>query len=131
MPNIGVYHPLIVHFVIALLVIGVLSAGLLSGRALFTGPAAATCCCSAPALPFAARSGTDAHGPVEAHPGVRQAVQIRRGGRMGAQRLPDRNALRSRPPWRSGATSTQRAARQGSVVGVFGVAALARRPTGA
>ena len=77
MPSIGVYHPLIVHFVIALLVIGVLFRWVsLSGRALFTGPAAATLLLlGTGAAVLAARSGTDAHGPVERIPGVRQAVQ--------------------------------------------------------
>ncbi len=43
MPNIGAYHPVIVHFAIALLIIGVIFRWVsLSGRAAFTGPAAAT-----------------------------------------------------------------------------------------
>ena len=44
MPNIGAYHPVIVHFAIALLILGVIFRWIsLSGRAPFTGPAAATC----------------------------------------------------------------------------------------
>jgi uncharacterized membrane protein len=76
MPNIGVYHPIIVHFAIALLVLGVIFRWVsLTGRAPFTGPAAATCLLLGAAAAFlAVHSGTDAHGPVERIPGVRQAV---------------------------------------------------------
>jgi len=76
MPNIGAYHPVIVHFVIALLILGVIFRWIsLSGRAPFTGPAAATCLLLGAAAAFlAVHSGTDAHGPVERIPGVRQAV---------------------------------------------------------
>src|SRR5881628_1880221 len=76
MPNIGAYHPIIVHFAIALLIIGVIFRWVsLTGRAPFTGPAAATCLLLGAAAAFlAVHSGTDAHGPVERIPGVRQAV---------------------------------------------------------
>jgi len=76
MPNIGAYHPIIVHFAIALLVLGVIFRWVsLTGRAPFTGPAAATCLLlGAAAAYLAVHSGTDAHGPVERIPGVRQAV---------------------------------------------------------
>jgi len=76
MPNIGAYHPVIVHFAIALLILGVIFRWIsLSGRAPFTGPAAATCLLLGAAAAFlAVHSGTDAHGPVERIPGVRQAV---------------------------------------------------------
>jgi len=76
MPNIGAYHPIIVHFAIALLVLGVIFRWVsLTGRAPFTGPAAATCLLLGAAAAFlAVHSGTDAHGPVERIPGVRQAV---------------------------------------------------------
>ena len=76
MPNIGAYHPIIVHFAIALLVLGVIFRWVsLTGRAPFTGPAAATCLLlGAVAAYLAVHSGTDAHGPVERIPGVRQAV---------------------------------------------------------
>src|SRR6266581_3825975 len=50
MPNIGAYHPVIVHFAIALLILGAVAALL------------------------AVQSGTDAHGVVERIPGARQAV---------------------------------------------------------
>ncbi len=76
MPNIGSYHPIIVHFAIAFLVLGVIFRWVsLTGRAPFTGPAAATLLIlGAAAAYLAVHSGTDAHGPVERIPGVRQAV---------------------------------------------------------
>jgi uncharacterized membrane protein len=76
MPNIGEYHPVIVHFAIALVVTGVIFRWIsLSGRAAFTGPAAATLLLvGALATVVAVQSGTDAHGPVERIPGARQAV---------------------------------------------------------
>src|SRR2546427_5955200 len=76
MPNIGPYHPIIVHFAIALVILGVLFRWIsLTGRAPFTGPAAATVLIlGAAAAYLAVHSGTDAHGPVERIPGVRQAV---------------------------------------------------------
>jgi uncharacterized membrane protein len=76
MPNIASYHPIIVHFAIALLIIGVIFRWVsLTGRAPFTGPAAATLLVLGTlAAVLAVRSGTDAHGPVERIPGVRQAV---------------------------------------------------------
>src|SRR3989449_1781890 len=76
MPNIGAYHPIIVHFAIALVILGVLFRWIsLTGRAPFTGPAAATCLIlGALAAALAVHSGLDAHGPVERIPGARQAV---------------------------------------------------------
>jgi uncharacterized membrane protein len=76
MPNIGVYHPVIVHFAVGLLVLGVLFRWVsLTGRAAFTGPAAATLLLlGTTAALLAVHSGTNAHGPVERIPGVRQAV---------------------------------------------------------
>src|SRR6266496_1354132 len=76
MPNIGAYHPIIVHFAIALLVVGVILRWIyLTGRAPFTGPAAATLILAgAVAALLAVHSGTDAHGPVERIPGARNAV---------------------------------------------------------
>src|SRR6266480_5829942 len=76
MPNIGAYHPIIVHFAIALLVVGVTFRWIsLTGRAPFTGPAAATLILAgAVAALLAVHSGTDAHGPVERIPGARNAV---------------------------------------------------------
>ncbi len=76
MPNIGAYHPIIVHFAIALLIVGVLFRWIsLSGRVAFTGPAAATLLLiGALAAALAVHSGLNAHDPVERIPGVRQAV---------------------------------------------------------
>lgn len=76
MPNLAVYHPLIVHFAIALLALGVIFRWIsLTGRAPFTGPAAATLLIlGVIAALLAVHSGLDAHGPVERIPGARQAV---------------------------------------------------------
>jgi uncharacterized membrane protein len=76
MPNIGAYHPIIVHFAIALLLVGVIFRWIsLTGRAAFTGPAAAVLLLAGTiAAVGAVHSGLDAHGPVERIPGVRQAV---------------------------------------------------------
>jgi uncharacterized membrane protein len=78
-PDIGVFHPQIVHFVIALLWVGVLARVLsllpLGGRLSFMGPMAVllillgTC-----ASLLAVHSGLNAHGPVERVPGARDAV---------------------------------------------------------
>jgi len=77
MPNIGYYHPQIVHFVIALGIVGVvLRLVSLSGKLKWTGPAAATLLLIAAAASYAAaRSGHDAHGPVERVPGAAEAVE--------------------------------------------------------
>jgi uncharacterized membrane protein len=77
MPNIASWHPQIVHFAIALLAIGVSLRWIsLTGKAAFTGPAAATLLLAGTlAAVLAVRSGTDAHGPVERVPGARVAVQ--------------------------------------------------------
>jgi uncharacterized membrane protein len=76
MPDIGLYHPSIVHFAVALLVAGALFRWVsLSGLAAFTGPAAATLLLAGTlAAAAAVQSGLDAHGPVERIPGARQAV---------------------------------------------------------
>jgi uncharacterized membrane protein len=76
MPNIGSYHPIIVHFAIVLLVLGVIFRWIsLTGRVSFAGGAAATLLLlGATAAVLAVHSGLDAHGPVERIPGVRQAV---------------------------------------------------------
>lgn len=76
MPNVGAFHPQIVHFAIALLFAGVLLRWLsLTGRLAWSGPAAATLILAGTlAAVAAARSGTDAHGPVERVPGSAPAV---------------------------------------------------------
>ncbi len=69
-------HPQIVHFVIALLFAGVLFRCIaVTGRAAFTGPAAAALLLvGTVGAVLAVKSGTDAHGPVERVPGARAAV---------------------------------------------------------
>jgi len=69
-------HPQVVHFVIALLFAGVLFRWIfLTGRAAFTGPAAAALLLAGTlGAVVAVKSGTDAHGPVERVPGARTAV---------------------------------------------------------
>ena len=76
MPSLAALHPVIVHFAIALAVAGVLLRWVwLSGRVGWAGPAAATLLLTSAVMVFAAaRSGTDAHGPVERVPGSAQAV---------------------------------------------------------
>lgn len=76
MPSLAVFHPQIVHFAVALAVVGVLLRCVsLSGRAVWAGPAAAALLLtSAVAVVAAARSGIDAHGPVERVPGSARAV---------------------------------------------------------
>ncbi len=74
--SIAAYHPNIVHFVIALLCVGVLMRLVsLSGRFSFTNAAATTLILLGTAAAIlAAVSGDQAHGPVERIPGVRAAV---------------------------------------------------------
>ncbi|MEW6323370.1 MAG: DUF2231 domain-containing protein [Acidobacteriota bacterium] len=74
--GIGAYHPQIVHFVVALLVVGVAFRVLwLTGRVAFAGPAATTLIVLGTLASLAAvKSGDDAHGPVERMPGLREAV---------------------------------------------------------
>jgi len=76
MPSIASLHPQVVHFAIALLIVGVIFRLLsLTGRLAFTGPAATTLIVlGTVATVLAVQSGNDAHGPVERIPGVRPAV---------------------------------------------------------
>jgi uncharacterized membrane protein len=76
MPNIAQLHPQIVHFVVAMLFVGlVLRIISLTGWLRFTDPAATTLLLiGTVAAVFAVVSGTDAHGPVERIPGTRDLV---------------------------------------------------------
>jgi uncharacterized membrane protein len=77
MPNIAALHPQIVHFVVALGLLGVLLRVVsLLGKGAWLNPAAATLLIlAAGAGVLAQESGLDAHGPVERVPGAREAVQ--------------------------------------------------------
>ncbi len=76
MPNIGFWHPQIVHFVIALLVVGVVARLVsLTGRMKWTSPMATVLLLAGTLAAVAAvKSGDDAHGPAERVPGARNAV---------------------------------------------------------
>ena len=75
-PNFAATHPQVVHFVVALLIVGVLFRLVaLTGKVKWTGPAAtALLVMGGVASWVAAKSGTAAHGPVERIPGARDAV---------------------------------------------------------
>jgi uncharacterized membrane protein len=77
MPDIGVWHPQIVHFVIALLGVGVVFRLIsLTGRFRFTSPAATTLIVLGTlASVVAVQSGDDAHGVAERIPGAAEAVE--------------------------------------------------------
>jgi uncharacterized membrane protein len=77
MPDIGFYHPIVIHFAIGLLAVGVLFRWMsLTGHTAFAGPAAASVILLATvATLVAAQSGEDAHVAVEAVPGVAGAVR--------------------------------------------------------
>ena len=77
MPDIGSFHPQIVHFVIALLITGVVfRLASLTGKLAWTGPSATALLLAGTVAAVAAvRSGDDAHEPVENTPGTREAVQ--------------------------------------------------------
>lgn len=76
MPNIGQFHPQIVHFAVALLMAGVVARLIsLTGKLKFTDHGAATLLIAGTiAAVLAVQSGTDAHGPVERIPGTRELV---------------------------------------------------------
>ncbi len=76
MPNIGFFHPIIVHFVIALLYVGVAFRLVsLTGKLQFTNLGALTLILiGTVAAVLAVQSGQDAHGAVERIPGLRSAV---------------------------------------------------------
>jgi len=75
--NLAALHPQVVHFTVALTIIGALLRVVsLLGRPAFVSPAAATLLLLAAVSSVAStRSGTAAHGPVERVPGARVAVQ--------------------------------------------------------
>ncbi len=77
MPNIGSMHPYVVHAVIGFLIAGILfrAASLVPRWSALNYAAASLLIVGAGAAVVAVESGTDAHGPVERIPGVRQAVQ--------------------------------------------------------
>jgi uncharacterized membrane protein len=131
MPNIGAYHPIIVHFAIALLILGVIFRWVsLTGRAPFTGPAAATLLILGAATAYlAVHSGLDAHGPVERIPGVRQAVMDHEDAGKWARNVFLVVALLEIAALFAKKRSVQiaRVALWGSaVVGIFGVAAIVK-----
>jgi uncharacterized membrane protein len=76
MPDLGVFHPQVVHFVVALGLVGVLLRLIsLTGRLSWTNEAAAALVIlAAGASVVAVKSGTDAHDAAERVPGARQAV---------------------------------------------------------
>lgn len=77
MPNIAVFHPQIVHFIVVLGFIGVglRLLSLVSSVAWFKPVATITLLAAATAGVLAARSGDQAHSPAERIPGAREAVQ--------------------------------------------------------
>lgn len=76
MPNIGVYHPQIIHFVVVLLIVGVVFRWVsLTRKVTWSHPVAALALITGTiAAVLAVQSGHDAHGPVERVPGAREAV---------------------------------------------------------
>src|SRR5256712_11294932 len=131
MPNIGAYHPIIVHFAIALLVLGVIFRWIsVTGGAAFTGPAAATLILAGTvAALLAVHSGTDAHGPVERIPGVRQAVMDHEAAGEWARNvflLVAALEIAALVEARRSGRAARGALWGSAVVGVFGVAALVK-----
>ena len=76
MPDIASFHPQIVHFVVVLLIVGVLFRLVsFTGKVPFTNAAATTLIVfGALAAVVAVESGMQAHGPAERVPGAREAV---------------------------------------------------------
>lgn len=77
MPDIAIFHPQIVHFVIALLFVGVILRVIsLTGRLKWTDPAAtALILIGTVAAVLAVSSGDQAHGPAERVPGAGETVE--------------------------------------------------------
>lgn len=129
MPSLASLHPLIVHFAIVLLIVGVIFRWVsLTGRAAFTGPAAAVLLLAGTAAAVVAvKSGTAAHGPVERVPGARDAVVEHEGAGERAQNIflivaaLELAALATR---RRNLNVARGALWASAMVGVFGVAAL-------
>ena len=129
MPSLASLHPLIVHFAIVLLIVGVIFRWIsLTGRAAFTGPAAAVLLLAGTAAAFlAVKSGTAAHGPVERVPGVRDAVVEHEDAGNWAQNIflivaaLELAALATR---RRNLNVARGALWGSAVVGIFGAAAL-------
>lgn len=76
MPSLAALHPQVVHFAVALLIVGVLFRFIsLLGRWAWVNPAATTLLLMGTlAAALSVKSGADAHGPVERVPGARAAV---------------------------------------------------------
>lgn len=76
MPSVASFHPQIVHFVVALIVVGVAfrGASLVVRQAWLPMAAAVLIALGTAASVAAVRSGIDAHGPVERIPGARPVV---------------------------------------------------------
>jgi uncharacterized membrane protein len=76
MPDLAPYHPIVVHFTIALLMAGAVLRWLsLTGRVPFASPAASSLLLVGMGAAFVAvKSGLAAHGPIERIPGVAPAV---------------------------------------------------------
>jgi uncharacterized membrane protein len=76
-PSLAAFHPQVVHFVVGILIVGVVFRVVaLTGRLKWTGPSATTLLVIGGCAAWvAAKSGTAAHGPVERIPGAREAVQ--------------------------------------------------------
>src|SRR6185295_2619438 len=94
------YHPQVVHFAIALLVVGVVLRLIsLAGRPAFVAPAALTLLAVGTiAATLAVQSGTAAHGPVERIPGVRPAVVAHEAWGIHAQHVFHRHRDRGGGP---------------------------------
>lgn len=77
MPNIASLHPQVVHFVVALLLLGVLAriVSIFGWPRWLNGAAAMLLLIGTGAAVVAVKSGTDAHGPVERIPGARPVVE--------------------------------------------------------
>jgi uncharacterized membrane protein len=75
--DLAQFHPQLVHFIVALGVVGVIFRLVsLSGKVAWTGPAATTLLLVAAAISvLAVKSGAEAHGPAERVPGAREAVE--------------------------------------------------------